>query len=178
VVFCMSGTPPMPMERSPRRKVTRDAPGTQFEEHLDAPHEVVCSVAIARPPPPRLRTQARSGAGDGNRTRVTSLVGASGQSVHAGCYASGAGHPLLQSSVVDRGRPPDADATGTRRARPARTYLAWVWRRWSQAQLEGEAHPRWPLASLATAEGRAAVRSVRPVSTGRCTSDQGTNRGI
>jgi hypothetical protein len=58
-------------------------PGTQFEEHLDAPHEVVCPVAIARPPPPRLGTQARSGAGDGNRTRVTSLEGASGPVVRA-----------------------------------------------------------------------------------------------
>jgi hypothetical protein len=36
-------------------------------------------------------------------------------------------------TVVDRARPPDADAMGTRRAGPARTTAAPPWRRWSQA---------------------------------------------
>jgi hypothetical protein len=87
----------MPMERSPRRKATRDAPGTQFEEHLDAPHEVERVIDGAdrvrqRYPASKDRSAKRgvhlvgrgqSGAGDGNRTRVTSLEGASGQSFHA-----------------------------------------------------------------------------------------------
>jgi hypothetical protein len=51
-------------------------------------------------------------------------------------------------AAVDRQGPPDAGATGTRRARPARTNRAPAWRRRSQGQPEGEAlhddHlPRW-----------------------------------
>jgi hypothetical protein len=33
---------------------------------------------------------------------VTSLEGASGQSVHAGCYAAGAGQGRMLPTVVDR----------------------------------------------------------------------------
>jgi hypothetical protein len=39
---------------------------------------------------------------DPARTRVTSLEGASGQSVHAGCYAAGAGQGRMLPTVVDR----------------------------------------------------------------------------
>jgi len=50
-------------------------------------------------------------------------------------------------------RSPDADATGTRRPRPATTNRAPAWRRRSQAEPEGEARPRRPRASLARAAG-------------------------
>jgi hypothetical protein len=112
----------------------------------------------ALPPPPRARRCRRSarlptgclpaatgggaGAGDGNRTRVTSLEGASRQSAQPRAYADGAGQVGVQPTAVDRERPPDAAAPGTRRARPARTNGPPAWWRWSQAELEGEAHPR------------------------------------
>src|SRR6266516_1773026 len=60
----------------------------------------------------------------------------------------------MRPTAVDREGPPDADATGTRRARPARTTVAPPWRQRSQAEPEGEARPRRPLASLARAPAR------------------------
>src|SRR5829696_3420315 len=54
---------------------------------------------------------------------------------------------------------------GTRRARPARTNRAPAWRRWSQAQPEGEARPRRPLASLARARRVRGSRVDPPIST-------------
>jgi len=59
---------------------------------------------------------------------VTSLEGASGPVVLAWCSAAAAGQRLRGSTVVVREWPPDADATGTRRARPARTNRAPAWR--------------------------------------------------
>src|SRR5215212_8051764 len=67
------------------------------------------------------------GAGDGNRTRVTSLEGASRHSVQPRSYADGAGQVGVQPTAVDREGPPDAGATGTWRARSARTNLAQAW---------------------------------------------------
>jgi hypothetical protein len=68
---------------------------------------------------------------------------------------------------------------GTRRARPARTNRAPVWRRWSQAQPEGESvqddHlPRWQAAGAARQGGAsvAAERPPRPPDGGRRALDQ------
>src|SRR5215211_5916259 len=85
---------------------------------------------------------------------VPSLEGASRHSVQPRSYADGAGQVGVQPTAVDRERPPDAGATGTWRARPARANRAPGWRRWSQAKPEGEARPRRPLASLAGPEAR------------------------
>jgi hypothetical protein len=56
---------------------------------------------------------------------------------------------------------------GTRRARPARTNRAPVWRRWSQAQPEGESvqddHlPRWQAAGAARQGGASVAAGERP----------------
>jgi hypothetical protein len=75
----------MPMERSPRRKATRDAPGTQFEEHLDAPHEVErvihrwcrpCPAAVPRQGPQRPNGESTS-SGEARVERVTGIEPAS-----------------------------------------------------------------------------------------------------
>src|SRR5215207_8638809 len=70
---------------------------------------------------------------------VPSLEGASRQPAQPRSYADGAGQVGTRPTAVDREGPPDAGATGTRRARPARTRRAPAWRQWSQAQPEGEA---------------------------------------
>jgi hypothetical protein len=111
-------------------------------------------LSSPRPDESACRGMARGGgAGDGNRTRITSLEGASRHSDQPRSYADGAGQVGVRPTVVDREGPPDAGATGTRRARPARANRAPGWRRWSQAKPEGEARPRRPLASLARAAG-------------------------
>jgi putative transposase len=46
--------------------------------------------------------------------------------VPTSCPANGASQARVRSTAVDREGPPVADATGTRRARPART--TWLWR--------------------------------------------------
>jgi hypothetical protein len=81
---------------------------------------------------------------------VTSLEGASRHSAQPRSYADGAGQAGMQPTAVDREGPLDAGATGMRRARPARTNPAPAGWRQSQAQPEGEARPRRPLASLAS----------------------------
>jgi hypothetical protein len=67
-------------------------------------------------PPLPVRTSAAE-AGDG-RTRVTSLEAASRSLIRARCCADGAARTRLRWIAVDREGPPDAGATGTRRARP------------------------------------------------------------
>jgi hypothetical protein len=73
---------------------------------------------------------------------VPSLEGASRQSAQPGSYADATGQVGVRPTAVDREGPPDTDATGTRRARPARMKPAPAWQRWSQAQPEGEGRPR------------------------------------
>jgi hypothetical protein len=58
------------------------------------------------------------------RTADTSLEGASAQYVLAGCCAIGAAQHANRPTAVVRGEPSGTDATGTRRARTARTTLA------------------------------------------------------
>ena len=58
---------------------------------------------------------------------------------HAAPTAQARPHP--RPSAVDRGRPSVAGATGTRRARPARTNPARALQPWSPPEPEGEAHP-------------------------------------
>jgi hypothetical protein len=73
--------------------------------------------------------------------RVTSLEGASGHSVQPGCYAAVAAQHLSPPTAVVRGGPSGTDATGTQRARPARTTLAPAGQQRSPARPEGEARP-------------------------------------
>ena len=89
------------------------------------------------------------GCGPAVAPAVPSLEGASGPILLAWCHADAAGQTHLRSTAVDRERPPDAGATGTRRARPARTNLAQAWLRWLPSSGDGRGpspddHPaRW-----------------------------------
>jgi hypothetical protein len=122
------------------------------------------------------------------RPRVTSLEGTVEACTRPGCYPDRAGHHTCRATAGDRGRPLGAGATGTWRARPARTNLAQAWRRWSPARPEAKPvqidHlPRWQSSEgVAAAPDAAPTRSLtkhglwgliarreRPRSPGGCT---------
>jgi hypothetical protein len=94
--------------------------------------------------PPALQPKSGARSTDG----ITSLEGASRHSAQQRCHADGAAHALSRPTAVDREEPLDADATGTRRARPVRTKLAQAWRDGHQLDrrvtiILGDHLPRW-----------------------------------
>ena len=116
------------------------------------------------------RTSGSRCRADPARMRVTSLEGASRQSDRPRSYADGAGQVAAQSTPVDRERPPDAGATGTRRARPVRMTVLGrgidgrQLGRWVRYVL-GHHEPRWQ--APAGARGSSGVTLVVIDSVGR-----------